>query len=143
MSDESNMVRPARHRKQFEPRFLRCSIAFLVVALHAGTNEVLPAFIAAARAWDDVVDGERQIPPPAILATIAVAPQNIFPGKDNPLMWHPIIDRQSEDTRHGERCRDRADDSSVVTFNKLRFPQVKQNDRLLPTANCERFVILI
>jgi hypothetical protein len=143
MPDESNVVWPARHRKKFQARFLRRSVALFVVALHAGADKIFPAFVAAAGSWNNVVDSERQISAPAILATVAVAPQNIFPGENNAFVRDPVKNRETKYARHRQRRRDGTEDSSIIPFNKFCLPQVKQDDRLFPTTNSKRFVILI
>ncbi len=78
-----------------------------------------------------------------ILASIPVAPQNIFSGEDNPLVRNAIKYRESQDTRHRQRRRHRPQNPPVIPLNKFRLPQVKQDNRFFPTANCERLIILI
>lgn len=79
----------------------------------------------------------------AILATIAVTSQDILPGKNHTLVRDAVINRKSKDARHRERSGYRPENPSVITFNKLCFPQIKQNYSLPPVANCKRLVILI
>ena len=50
---------------------------------------------------------------------------------------------EDKDTWHRQRCRHRPDNSSVISFDQFCLSQVKQDNRFLPAANCQRFVILI
>jgi hypothetical protein len=90
-----------------------------------------------------MVDGQRQVSVSAILAAIAITSQDILPGENHTLVWDAVINRESKDTRHRERSGNRPKNPPVITFNKLCFPQIKQNYSFPPVANCKRLVILI
>ena len=55
--------------------FIHFAPAFAVIACRAGCNEVGPTMPAAHVAWNDVVDGEVDVPLAAILTGIIVAPE--------------------------------------------------------------------
>lgn len=63
---------------QAHVRFIWCAIAFSVVALYARRSKILPRVVATTRAGDDVVDCERGMRCAAIVASHAIATQDVF-----------------------------------------------------------------
>src|SRR5665213_3184552 len=81
--DERAPLRPLGFAHQMNARFLRRAIGLLRVAADARAHDVFPSRRSAAIARDDMV--EIQVLPlvhfSAVLTGIAVALENIMPGK--------------------------------------------------------------
>ena len=121
----------------------RCSISFFIITMDTGAHKVFPCVLPAPRKRKDVIDGERDIRPPAVLAPVAVAPQNVLAREDDLLVRDPYIEREPHDAGKRHRGRHRPDPFAVVRFDELHLPQTEKDDGLLRVDHAHRLIILI
>jgi len=104
-------LRPLRLADEMQPRFLRCVVRFLRVALDARANNVLPGRRPAAVAGDDMV--QVQIfalkNPAAILARVLVPLKNVMPRELHFLLRHSIVNQKQDNARNADAKRNRVD----------------------------------
>lgn len=143
VTDERDVIRSHGPAQQRHVRLLRSSIAFAVVAAHAGTDHVFPGVFAAPRNGDDVVDRQRQVSPSAILAPMPIAPQDILAREDDPLVGNLHVHRKLDDAWKRHRRGNGSDDPPLVRLNQFCFAKVKQNNSLLHIYHTHRLVVLI
>src|SRR5512143_1243158 len=79
MPDERDVVRTHRLPAKQHMRLFRSPVPLLVVAVNARAHEIVPCVLPPARNRNDVIHRQREIPPPAELATMAVAAKNVLP----------------------------------------------------------------
>ena len=90
-----------------------------------------------------MIDGQRNACCTAILAPVAIPPQDILSRKNYLLKWHPNIRRKPNDARKRHRNGSGAHRLARHAGNKFRFFKIKENDRFLDGGNRKRLVIAI
>lgn len=120
-----------RRFERFFPEVHSCFFGHVVtfpgVALLARSYQVSPRIDAASCARDDMVD-RKILPRSAVLALIAVALEDILPGKINALVRGVNISVQADDRRHGEALRDRPQFVAVGRPNELALFKINENE---------------
>lgn len=90
-----------------------------------------------------MIECERQVTPAAILASVSVTPEDVFPRENDSLERDFDIERQLHDAWKGHRGRHGMYGPSVVRFDQFRFPEIQQDDCLLHVNHTHWLVILI
>ena len=101
--EEHDMVRTNGAAAKMHFRLAGGPVPFSVVASDAGRHEILPTLVSPACLRLDMVHGQRDVGPAAILASVPVAPEHVLPGKDNSLEGYSHEDRKPNDA--GQRHR--------------------------------------
>jgi len=80
----------------------RCAVALAAVAGHAGADNIFPGGLAAAIAWNNVVEIEVLAIEfdPAVLAGVVIAFEDVVPGKFDFLLRHAIKEEKQDDLGH-------------------------------------------
>ena len=83
----------ARRPRQFHTSFVRCPVAFSVVAEMAAGDQVFPRSFPGARARNDMVEGHlaRGQSAVAVLAGVAIAHQDVFARQSAGLVRDPAV----------------------------------------------------
>lgn len=81
---ESDMIRAARLSNQSHVNLFGSVMAFSVVALKAGADQVFPCVHTAIDFWNYVVDSHLGLLSAAILASSAITLNDILTGKHDP-----------------------------------------------------------
>lgn len=97
-------MRASGRAAQVHPRLLGRAVALGDVALDAGQDDVFPRRASAARAGDDMINGEVLAggTMAAILAGIAVAQIDIAPVEFDDARGHPMVTDEADDLGHEE-----------------------------------------
>ena len=117
-------------------------VAFFVIASQACGDKILPGIFAAAGFRIDMIDGQSR-PRSAVLALMAVAPQNVLPRENDFLERHADKMRKADDAWKIHRGMRRANRFSIGHADDLRFFHEEQDDRFLHRADRERFVVAV
>ncbi len=107
LPQEGNMVGPNGPVHQVHVCFVRRLAALDIVAAQAGAHEVFPGILSAPAFRHDVIDGERHTRRTAVLASVPIAPQNIFSRENDFLEWNPNVGRKPDHAGKGHRQRSR------------------------------------
>lgn len=143
IADEHDMVWPDRFPEQWHLGFGRSPVAFLVVAFQARADEIFPRIFTPPGTGDDMIDGESDIGPAAILAPMAVTPEDVFSRKDDLFERHTDVDREADDAGERHRHGNRMEKFPIEGGNHFRFTKVEQDDRFLDIADTQRLIIMI
>ncbi len=141
--DEGHVVRLERRAAQIHLRFMRKPVAFLVVAFHTCTHHVLPGIIPALRLRMDMVDGQGEIRPSAILTPVVIAAQYVLSRQNDLLVRNMDIDTQPDNARERQRSRNRVDPLVVAFLYDFRLPEIQQYDGLSDITHAHRFIVLV
>jgi hypothetical protein len=123
MPDERYVVGLHRPAKQPHVRIFRRAVALPVVAFHARRYEIFPCVFAFSRLRDNVINSQTDIGSSAILAAVAITPEDIFSRKDNFLVWNVYIHTQSDYTGEWHGIRHRSNALPVMRFDQLRLAE--------------------
>ena len=96
-----------RFVEEFHPGLFRRPSGLAAVARNAGGDKVLPRVSAAAVSWQNVIDGERDSRPSAVLAGVSITVKDFQAGE----LWFRA--RALDEVRHADdrgqresfRCR--------------------------------------
>lgn len=78
--DKSHMSWLSRRSRQLHPYFLGRSVALFVITSYTRTDEILPCIATTPRFRHNMIYRQRRFCSTAILATAAIATDNIAPG---------------------------------------------------------------
>jgi hypothetical protein len=137
------MIRADGPAREHHLRFVRRPAAFDVIAPKARAHQIFPGILTAAAFRHDVIDGERNARSTAILAPMAIAPQDILSRKNYLLKRHPNIRRKANHAREWHGNRSRAHRTARHGGHEFRFFKIEQNNRFLDIRNGKRLVIAI
>jgi hypothetical protein len=137
------MIRTHGSAAERHDRLFGSPVAFLVVAHHAGTHQVLPGVFPTPGDRYHVIHRERQIRPSTELTAMCIPPENILAGKDDTLIRNFHIDRQAYDAWIRYRQTHRPDHLPVVRFDHFRFAKKEECYGLLDVDHTHRLVILV
>jgi len=143
MYDEGDMRWAPGLGTQPHARLIGRSISLEIVAADAGRNQVFPTVRAADGSRDDMIDGYGQRGGAAVLATVSVAAEYVFPRKDYAPVWNPLVPGQSDDARERKSGVDRANHLPVRSRDHFRLLEIKQDHGLLRAAHGDRFITLV
>ena len=90
-----------------------------------------------------MIDGEGQIGSAAVLAFVIVTAEDVLPGQNNLLVWHPDVDAKSDNARKRHGHGNRVYSQCIVRFDQLCLPQIQQHNSFPDIDNTHRLVILI
>jgi len=135
MSDKHHMIRPYWLALQRYMGFTGRTIALPVVAIDARAHEVFPRVKATTGSRRNVVHGECDIGFAAILASMAIATQDVFARKDDFFVWNPDVDRKADDAWKRHRYGDGMERFSFTGGYQFSFAEIQQNNCLLHVAN--------
>lgn len=121
-------------------RVLKGAAAFAVIAGGAGCYHIAPGVPAAHMAWDDVVNREIHGVFSAILAGVAITPENLPPGEPDNLPGMHYHVREADNGRTGEHVGDRTDFAATIEHQRS-FLGENQPNRPAQVADVERFKI--
>jgi hypothetical protein len=82
-----------------------------------------------------MINSQRHIPAPAVLAPMSIAAQNVFPRKDDLFEGDTNVDRETDDAREGHRLRNGPQIPTIGRFDQLSFPEKQKDDSLFYVAN--------
>lgn len=120
-----------------------CPISFLVVASDTRADKILPRILSPASFRQDVVDGQTNIGPAAVLAAVTIAAENVLAREDNLFEGNPNVERKANDAWKGHRYRHGMERLSVERFNQFSFAEEEEDDRFFDVANAQGLVVLI
>ena len=137
-----DMVGPERLAKQGHIGLPRGAVAFPVVAVGAGGNQVLPAVVAPPAFGNHVVDGQF-LPRSAVQAAVVVALENVLAGKHDGFERDAGISAQPDDRRVLELHPDRPDLLAGKVVQHFRLLEEKQQHGLPDVTDAQGLVVLI
>jgi hypothetical protein len=91
--------------------FFGSSVTFLIIAVHACGNKIFPRIIPPFRFRDNVVDSQCNVPSFAILASVHIAPENIFARENNFFVWNSYKYKKTNNCRIRDFSRNRVNSS--------------------------------
>jgi hypothetical protein len=118
-------------------------VALPVIAFNARGNKVFPGIFSFFRFRDNMINRQTDVRPAAVLAAVAIAPEDIFSGKDNFLVWNVYVHTQSDDAGERHGIGHGSNPLAVMRLDQFCFAEPQENDRFLYVANAHRLVILI
>jgi len=119
-----------RFLTQEHASLLGCIVTFLRVALLACSDQVCPGIFSTARPRDDVINGQV-FTRTAVLTFIAVAFEDILPGKINALVGGVDISIKTDNGGHRKRLGDRPQFMAVSRTHQLALFQVDEYEGAL------------
>ncbi len=131
-----------RFAQQGHTRFPRGAVAFSVIAVGAGGDQVFPAVGAAPAFRDHVVDGQL-FPRTAVKAAVVVAFQDILAGKYDGLVWDACISAQPDDRGVVEVRADGPDFLAGKIVQHFRLLKEKQQHGLSDVTDAQWLIVLI
>lgn len=143
VTDKRHMIRSHCLSAQRHQRLLGGAVPFLVVTAHACTCQILPSILPSPGNWCDMIDGEWDIAPATILASVAVTTEDVFPREDNLLERNPNVHREANNAREWQRHRHRADTQRLICSYQLDLPHIQKHNCLLHVNHAHRLIILI
>src|SRR5439155_10989336 len=131
-------------RRAMEPEagLLDRLAALAVVAARAGGDEVLPGVPAAAMTRDDVVERQIMRLPPAVLAGVAVAGEDLAPAQLDPRPGPADLVLEPDDGRRVV-LGPRGPDDLVVVLDDLGLLAEHEPERPRQVADVQRLVVLV
>ena len=72
--------------------FLWRSVALPIITLNTRSHQILPRIISAPSFWHNMIDRQRHIAAPAILAAMSITPEYVLSGKDDFLVGNVNVD---------------------------------------------------
>lgn len=128
--------RPARRTGKRHARFFWRAIALFDIAFQAGGNDVVPAVEPAARAGDDVINGQIVPFVATVLTGVIVAVEDIATRQADFFVGYFDVGTQTNHRR--QRCI-RVNQATIM-LDLLSFAFHEQHHRSTPCADIERLV---
>ncbi len=143
IAEEHDMIGTDRLAPKCKSCLMGRLIPFAVVTPNAGTHKVFPRFIAATGFRDDMVHRQRYIGPAAVLASVAIAAQNILSREDDAFEGNTDVERKPNDAGKRHRGRNRMEQVPVSRCDQFSFSEIKKDDCFLDVTDTEWLVIVV
>jgi hypothetical protein len=143
LRQERDVGRAPWDAQQFQTGTLDGMITFSVVAGHTGRHEVIPGIGAAPCTWNDMINGQRRPTAAAVLTTMPIASNNVFPRQHDSLVWNAFVLVESDDAGERIGAADAADFPPGILHDKLSLVEIQKNNSFLNVADGERFIALV
>lgn len=129
--------------RQHHLRFVRRLAALDIIAPQARADQIFPRILTAPAFRHDMIDRQRNACRTAILAPVAIPPEDILSRENHLLKRHPHIRGKPNHARKRHRYGSGAHLLACHTRYEFRFLKIQQNDRLFDIGNSQRLVIAI
>lgn len=83
MTNEHDMIRTNRPAFELHVCFAGGSISLSIIAAYTSGHQILPRFVSAMSARNNVIDSQGYIRPAAILTLVTVAAKDVFAGQND------------------------------------------------------------
>lgn len=143
ISDKHDVIRTNGFSQKGHMRLSGSLIAFFVVATDAGTDEVLPNIRSAPGTRDDMVHRQRYVRPAAVLAAMAVSPEDVLSRQDDFFERNADVDRKANDAGKRHRSGDGVKELPVEGGYQFGFSKIEQNNRFFDIANAQGLVVMV
>lgn len=140
--DVHDIAWPKRLSIQLHAGFIRRSASFPVVAGHTCSHQVGPRVLAPARSGHDVVYGDP-IRRSAILATVSIPPDDVFPGQEDSFVRDADIGFQTYNAGPGKLSTGTANDLLPLGLYHFGFLHQYENNGPLHARYGQGLIILI
>ena len=140
--DEGEVMGPARVFDQGHPGLFQAAVGLFIVAYCAGAHQIVPGVISPQALGHQVVDGKRPLAGAAVLADVAIPPENILFGKLDLQTGSADETAQPDDAGQYESSAN-AGGKIIAILDHFRFSQEQQNQGPLGITDQQRFIILV
>jgi len=141
--DERYMIWPPGSANQLQTGMLRRLMPLFIIAFQAGANQIFPGIFTAVDFGYDMINRHLRLLLAAILASRAVALDNILAGKHDPFYRHFYIEVKPDYRWNRYLGRLRPQHISVGSLYNFGLAHIKHYDGTPYAAHRNRFEILV